>query len=109
MNPIRLISLTEKLISKQKRDAERQRIGLLGEQYVFEQEKLRLKIAGKKLLASKVKLVSAEQEDAGYDVLSFANDGAEKHIEVKSTSQSPFSGERFWLTENEAQQGLTDP
>jgi hypothetical protein len=99
----------EILQQRQVRDAEKQRIGLLGEQYVFEHEQQRLIAAGKTNLSRRVTLISAIDEDAGYDVLSFDAKGHEIHIEVKSTTQSPHDSERFWISENEVRCGDADP
>jgi hypothetical protein len=103
------IDFVVELRERQQRQAEHVRIGMLGEQYVYQAERTALQVAGKDELAQQVRLVSAENDGAGYDVLSFALDGWERHIEVKATSQSPSDFDQFWLTENEVQQALTDP
>lgn len=102
------IDFDEELRKRQRREEEKQRIGFLGEKYVFELERGRLLAAGKKKLAAQVRLISAENDAAGYDVLSFTTKGAERHIEVKSTAQSEHTGDRFWISENEVQTALSD-
>jgi len=88
------------LANRIQRAAEKERIGLLGEQFVFEQEKSKLKRASRQDLVNKVKIVSA-QPDFGYDVFSFDEHGQEIHIEVKTTSKSENSDDGFWLSDYE--------
>lgn len=60
----------------------------------------RLNALGRSDLASKVDWVSLSQGDgAGYDILSFAQDGTERLLEVKTAGghQTP----PFYLSENE--------
>ncbi|MBT1159653.1 DUF3883 domain-containing protein [Aminobacter anthyllidis] len=72
----------------------------MGEEFVVELERKRLTAMAREDLARKVQWVSAELGDgAGFDVLSFDHDGAERLIEVKTTdgaAQTP-----FFLTRNE--------
>lgn len=67
---------------------------------VLEHEKRLLRESGRPELAAKVCHVSAiEEEGVGYDILSFAADGAEKYIEVKTTTTGINSA--FYLASNE--------
>lgn len=63
-----------------------QQLGLLGELLVMKKEQERLTTAGLHELAGKVRHVSiAENDTAGYDILSFDDDGTKRFIEVKTT------------------------
>lgn len=84
-------------------DAQRKRlkrIGDRGEAIVFALEVARLKTAGKKGLSARVKHVSQETDRAGYDILSFDDDGTPRQIEVKATS-FPDLSHGFYLSANE--------
>jgi Domain of unknown function (DUF3883) len=74
--------------------AENQRRGALGEQLVVIFERQRLTQSGHPDLAGQVRWAARDDGDGlGYDVLSFSEDGRERHIEVKSTAlgaQTPF-------------------
>jgi hypothetical protein len=76
-------------------------IGHLGELFVFEREKDFLVKSGRADLASQVKHVASENDNAGYDVLSFDLSGKEKYIEVKTTHSGYES--LFFLSVNEAE------
>lgn len=79
---------------------EAKRIGDLGELWVFEQEKLKLKAAGFGELAKRVRMVSNEDGDGtGYDIRSYGLDGKEIYIEVKTTKGA--LGNAFHVTRNE--------
>ena len=79
--------------------------GLKGERYVVEYEKSQLH--GNKKLQSKVEQVSVTQGDGlGYDILSFNPDGSEKHIEVKTTTDS--ENIPFYISQNERQYAKED-
>lgn len=93
----------------QARAAERVRTGLDGELFVLAQERERLRRASRSDLAERARLVSAESDSYGYDVLSFAADGTERHIEVKTTRATGSFDAPIWLTENERATALTDP
>lgn len=69
----------------EKRERERSVRGELAELKVVEYEKNKLIKLGMKREASKVKHISKKNDAAGYDVLSFNEDGTKKYIEVKST------------------------
>lgn len=79
--------------------------GLKGERYVVEYEKSQLQ--GNKKLQSKVEQISVTQGDGlGYDILSFNPDGSEKHIEVKTTTDS--ENIPFYISQNERQYAKED-
>jgi hypothetical protein len=68
------------------RDAENRRLGRLGEEFVVEFERARLRKAGQNKLARQVDRVSETIGDGlGFDVLSFDEDGSERLVEVKTT------------------------
>lgn len=92
---------TAVLATRTERAKERERIGLLGEQFVYESEKEWLKAAQRFDLIDQVRLVSSDDDTSGYDILSFNPDGTEFHIEVKTTLRSPFNDNGFWLSESE--------
>ncbi|MEZ6073801.1 MAG: DUF3883 domain-containing protein [Pirellulales bacterium] len=104
-----VVDFEEELRRRQEREKERQRIGVLGERYVYESEKQRLTKAGRPDLADRVTLVSAIDENTGYDVSSFETNGDELHIEVKSTTRSKQNDDCFWLSQNEVRVGTDDP
>jgi len=99
----------EELAKRQRRAAERERIGLLGEQYVCETERQRLRAAGLDRLAAKVRIVSLTDDSLGFDVLSFDESGTELHIEVKATQRGSHMDTGFWLSANEHTRALEDP
>jgi len=73
---------------------ERQQInsqrGNKGEEIVLEYERKRLKEQFvDSSIIDKVRRVSLESDDYGYDILSFSSDGKPRYIEVKSTSKEP--------------------
>lgn len=71
-------------------------IGLMGEEFVFRNEREKLNPT----LAKKVRHISIEEGDgAGYDILSYSNDGSVRFVEVKTTTGS--INTPFYLTENE--------
>ncbi|MET0621404.1 MAG: DUF3883 domain-containing protein [Pyrinomonadaceae bacterium] len=79
---------------------ENQKLGRLGEEFVEAYERQRLMEVGKSDLAKKVERISETRGDgAGYDVLSFEDDGTERYIEVKTTN----SGKNypFYISANE--------
>jgi hypothetical protein len=82
------------------RDARNRALGKQGEERVLLSEQIRLSEAGRVDLARKVRWTSEEEGDgAGYDILSFSRSGAERLLEVKTTSGH--STTPFYLTENE--------
>lgn len=83
-----------------KRDARNHELGRQGEEMVFHFERSRLDALGCSDLARKVDWVSQSQGDgAGYDILSFAPDGTERLLEVKTTGGHQKTP--FFLSENE--------
>lgn len=82
------------------RDARNRELGKLGEERIFLHERSNLTNAGRSDLARKVRWVSHEDGDgAGFDVLSFSPTGAERLLEVKTTTG--YRKTPFYLTENE--------
>ncbi len=82
------------------RDANNRELGKLGEEYVLKAEKQQLEEAGRADLAERVCWVSQEKGDGlGYDIRSFANNGTERFIEVKTTNGSRETP--FYISENE--------
>lgn len=82
------------------RDFRNRQLGRAGEEFVMKVERKRLIAMDRPDLAQKVRWVAVEDGDgAGYDVLSFAPDGAERLIEVKTTNGSARTP--FFLTRNE--------
>ncbi|WP_159887555.1 DUF3883 domain-containing protein [Paenibacillus puerhi] len=69
---------------KNKRE-EWEAIGLMGEEFVFEFERLRLVQDGREDLAESVQHVSLYDCGAGYDILSYELDGRPRYIECKTT------------------------
>jgi hypothetical protein len=96
------------LAARVQKAKERERIGLLGEQYVYEQEINKLREAQRNDLADKVRIVSLDGEHLSFDILSFDPDGRELHIEVKTTARSLDDDHGFWLSENERLQAEQD-
>ncbi len=92
---------------RMKQAEERERIGLLGEKFIYEQETLKLQKAGRNDLAKLVKIVSFV-DNYSYDIRSFDLDGTEIHIEVKTTTRSPKNDDGFWLSEKERIQAEVD-
>lgn len=82
--------------------------GLKGEVYVLESEKNILEKLGRQDLAEKVTQLSLTDDGAGFDILSFCEDGSEKHIEVKSVA-SPQGTSSIFISKNEVTKALTDP
>jgi hypothetical protein len=81
-------------------DARNKELGLAGEHLVFDYERARLRSAGKPDLAEQVVHVSLAQGDgAGYDILSFEEDGTHRHLEVKTTRNGAGTG--FFVSPNE--------
>lgn len=76
------------------REAHNASLGRAGEELVFSFEKFRLSSAGRSDLAEKVEHVARTQGDGlGFDILSFDERGAERFIEVKTTTfarETPF-------------------
>ncbi len=80
---------------------ERERIGLAGEEFVYDEEKRKLERAGRPDLAKRVAVVALGSDERGYDVRSFDPIGHELHIEVKATTSDPKRDQGFWLSDAE--------
>jgi hypothetical protein len=75
-------------------------LGLLGKELVVSHEIAILENSGHQELADKVVHISKVKGDgAGYDILSYFDDGRKKYIEVKTTTFGPKID--FFLTPNE--------
>ncbi|EOH96607.1 hypothetical protein UAY_02975 [Enterococcus moraviensis ATCC BAA-383] len=72
--------------------------GAIAEEKVLEYEKERLKTIGLSNKIEDIKQVSKENAAAGYDILSFNEDGTKRYIEVKSTNSEQNT---FYLSINE--------
>lgn len=85
------------------RDAANRHLGRLGEQFVFDLERHRLKAAGRDDLAQRVQWASRDIGDGlGFDILSFDDaDDSERMLEVKTTGLGKFFP--FYVTGNEVQ------
>jgi hypothetical protein len=84
------------------RDHRNRSLGKAGEAFVVDVEQRRLTDCGRPDLARKIRWVSQDDGDgAGYDVLSYAPQGAERLIEVKTTNGSARTP--FFLSRNERQ------
>lgn len=81
------------------RDARNRALGERGEERIFFSERARLKEAGRSDLSRKVEWVSQKDDGAGFDILSFSPEGAERLLEVKTTNG--YQRTPFYLTENE--------
>jgi hypothetical protein len=83
------------------RDAANRRLAKLGEEFVFNLERHRLREEGRDDLASKVQWVSQTIGDGlGFDILSFdVADESERVLEVKATGLGKFFP--FYVTANE--------
>lgn len=88
--------------------AEREEIGLLGERICYDRERARLIGSGRSHLADRVELVSLRDPVAGYDLLTFDDEGRPLRVEVKSTSLPRSSGRGFWLSGNEGDTARSD-
>lgn len=79
------------------------RIGDRGEAIVLAMEKQRLTEAERNDLAKKVVHMADLDDSAGFDILSFDEDGTERPIEVKATSGKTLDN-GFYITANEVEQ-----
>lgn len=88
-------------------DERNRRLGLEGEKLVLQYEIEKLKSASRQDLADQVTHVALYDSTAGFDIRSFAADGTEMRIEVKTTrgpSQTP-----FFISVNEVLASREDP
>lgn len=75
-------------------------LGDAGEQFVINFEKARLIRAGKEYLAERIEQVSVTQgPSAGFDILSFEENGSDRYIEAKTTKNG--KNTPFYVTPNE--------
>lgn len=82
------------------RDKRNRALGRAGEERVVFHERSTLRAAGREDLAQKVRWVSDEDGDgAGYDIASFALDGRDRVIEVKTTNG--WERTPFYISRNE--------
>lgn len=97
---------TKKSIEEYEAQNRRQkRIGDLGENAVRLFEISKLEKIGREDLAQNVRIV--DSDNYGYDIISYDEEGEEKHIEVKTMSQK-INYMDFYLTENELNKMKTD-
>lgn len=87
-------------INYYEREQRNKKLGLLGEEFIIKFEKQKLINYGQESLSRQVEHISQTIGDsAGFDVLSYDNDGNEKFIEVKTTQLGKNSP--FYFTRNE--------
>lgn len=98
----RELSIT-KIVDLEKENKKNKRLGEHGELVVLNTERDFLRKIGKVVLAKRIRQISKENISAGYDILSFEEDGRDKYIEVKSTNNSPSSKANFLITINECE------
>jgi hypothetical protein len=79
----------------------RAKLGSLGEEVVLRFERDFLRSKGRSDLAERVRQISLENTYAGYDIISFTEDGKEKRIEVKATSIEQQKSFSFNISKNE--------
>ena len=92
------VSVVYKAKSK-RRTQESKKIGLAGENIVFNYEYEKLKKRGKEDLAQKIQKHYENNEFPGWDITSYNEDGEKIYIEVKSTSASNINS--LEITNNE--------
>lgn len=74
-------------------------LGLQGEKYILQFEKIRLAKAGKEVLSEQVSHVGQDNINLGYDIHSYDENGKDRFIEVKTTNYGRYT--RFYVTKNE--------
>lgn len=84
----------------------KKKIGDFGEQKVKQIEQEKLRKIGRKDLAKLVKIV--DSDGYGYDIISYDEQGIEKHIEVKTSTNSTNSVS-FYISSFEIEQMKKDP
>lgn len=97
-------SIVRKFESPAERDARNRNLGKAGESLVYEHERRRLQLLGRKDLSESVRWVARDDGDGyGFDILSFSGKGdvasQELWLEVKTTNGS--ASTPFYLTWNE--------
>jgi len=95
------LSRKSRKIDFAERDAHNRRLGSMAEEFVYELERYRLKLAGRDDLSQKVVWASRDIGDGlGFDILSFDDaDDSERMLEVKATGLGKFFP--FYVTANE--------
>lgn len=94
------IDFTPRTVNYIQNNIDNKRIGDLGELWVLDVEKKKLKNADKHKLAEKVKHVAKDKGDGlGFDILSYDINGKEIYIEVKTTKGNAHS--TFFISRNE--------
>lgn len=91
----------------EEKNKKNKRLGDRGELIVLQSEINKLKTCGKRNLVKAIKHISKENDAAGYDILSFDENGNEIYIEVKSTRAKPGDA-NFYLTANELERAKND-
>lgn len=91
----------------EEKNKQNKRLGDRGELIVLQSEINKLKTCGKRNLVKAIKHISKENDAAGYDILSFDENGNEIYIEVKSTRAKPGDA-NFYLTANELERAKND-
>ena len=81
------------------RDARNRELGTAGEELVFESERRHLHDLGQRDLSREVRWIAKEADGAGFDILSFSPNGAERWLEIKTTNGQ--AATPFFLTANE--------
>lgn len=81
------------------KEAKSRLLGRRGEEFVIALEHSRLEQSGRKDLASRIEWVSEKDDSAGFDILSFDAQGADRLIEVKTTNYTRTFP--FIITKNE--------
>lgn len=80
----------ESIVNHARKEEENRELGLLGERFVLELERARLRAAGRPDLADKVEHSSVSRGDGlGYDLTSYTPDGKVVRVEVKTTRLGP--------------------
>jgi hypothetical protein len=87
------------LSKKKRRTQQSKKIGLAGEQHVYQYEYNKLKNIGKNDLASKIEKHFENYEYPGWDITSFDAEGNEIYIEVKSSKGKTIN--QLDITDNE--------
>lgn len=90
----------EKTTDFNKRGKRLKRIGDRGEQIVLRAEHAKLVEQGREDLAKKIDHIAKRDDSAGYDIVSYDNNGLEKYIEVKSTVR-PTGSVDIFISSNE--------
>jgi len=101
MRKVRKHETVEKLANQKRYSKSSDKVGRIGEEYVFEGERNLLRRAGREDLADKVILHReyAQDRTPGWDITSYHNDGSIKYIEVKSSVSKAINS--VTLTSNE--------